>query len=78
MRINDLFKDMKTEIEATIGDAPRMARLAANLIRNRDANEAKAASGPIGHGHRSDEREDGRAAAGQGQPRLSALDEDRE
>jgi hypothetical protein len=41
MRINDLFKDMKTELEATIGDAPRMARLAANLIRNRDANAAK-------------------------------------
>jgi hypothetical protein len=41
LRINDLFKDMKTELEATIGDAPRMARLAANLLRNREANEAK-------------------------------------
>ena len=41
MRINDLFKDMKTELEATIGDAPRMARLGVNLIRNRDANEAR-------------------------------------
>jgi hypothetical protein len=41
LRINDLFKDMKVELEATIGDAPRMARLAANLIRNRDTNEAK-------------------------------------
>jgi hypothetical protein len=40
MRINDLFKDMKTELEATIGDAPRMARLAANVIRNRAENEA--------------------------------------
>ncbi len=40
MRINDLFKDMKTELEATIGDAPRMTRLAANLIRNREENEA--------------------------------------
>ena len=41
LRINDLFKDMKTELEATIGDGPRMARLGASLIRNRDANEAK-------------------------------------
>jgi len=41
MRINDLFKDMKTELEETIGDAPRMARLAANLIRNRETNEAR-------------------------------------
>jgi hypothetical protein len=41
MRINDLFKDMKTELEATVRDAPRMARLAASLIRNRDTNEAK-------------------------------------
>jgi hypothetical protein len=40
LRINDLFKDMKIELEATIGDVPRMARLAANLARNRDANEA--------------------------------------
>jgi hypothetical protein len=41
LRINDLFKDMKTELEATVGDGARMARLAANLIRNREANEAK-------------------------------------
>jgi hypothetical protein len=41
LRINDLFKDMKTELEATIGDAPRMARLAANLIRNREQNDAR-------------------------------------
>ncbi len=41
LRINDLFKDMKTELEATIGDGPRMARLAANLIRNREENDAK-------------------------------------
>jgi hypothetical protein len=41
LRINDLFKDMKTELEATIGDAPRLARLAASLIRNREQNEAK-------------------------------------
>lgn len=46
LRINDLFKDMKTELEATIGDTPRMARLAANLIRNRDANDAKLPSPP--------------------------------
>ena len=41
LRINDLFKDIKTELEATIGDGPRMARLATNLIRNREQNEAK-------------------------------------
>jgi hypothetical protein len=46
LRINDLFKDMKTELEATIGDAPRMARLAANLIRNHDANDTKLPSPP--------------------------------
>ena len=39
LRINDLFKDLKTELDATIGDGPRMARLGASLIRNRDANE---------------------------------------
>jgi hypothetical protein len=32
---------MKTELEATVGDGARMARLAASLIRNRDANEAR-------------------------------------
>ena len=41
LRINDLFKDMKTELEATIGDGPRMARLGASLVRSRDANEVK-------------------------------------
>jgi hypothetical protein len=41
LRINDLFKDMTTELMATTGDVPRMARLTASLIRNRDANEAK-------------------------------------
>jgi len=41
LRINDLFKDMKIELEATIGDAPRLARLTANLIRNHEVNDAK-------------------------------------
>lgn len=41
LRINDLFKDMTTELQATRDDAPRLARLAANLIRNREANEAR-------------------------------------
>jgi hypothetical protein len=46
LRINDLFKDMKIELEATVGDAPRLARLTANLIRNHDANDAKLPSTP--------------------------------
>ncbi len=46
LRINDLFKDMKTELEATIGDGSRMARLGVSLIRNRDVNEAKVPSAP--------------------------------
>jgi hypothetical protein len=46
LRINDLFKDIKTELEATIGDGPRMARLAANLIRHHDENDPKVPSTP--------------------------------
>ena len=45
LRINDLFKDMKTELEATVGDPQRMFRLGASLVRNHEANEAKVPSG---------------------------------
>jgi RoxA-like, cytochrome c-like len=41
LRINDLFQDLTTELMATLGDPPRMAKLTANLIRNHDANTAK-------------------------------------
>src|SRR5262249_3405855 len=48
LRINDLFKDMATELEATMADAPRMARLATNLVRNHNANDAKVPSSSSG------------------------------